>query len=332
MDTKMKKKIVVTGGSGLIGMEVCRQLQARGYEVYLFDLGEQIERVRRYIPEGVRIIYGSILDMSSLRDTFVDCEIVIHLAALLGVHRSENQKLRCLEINIDGTKNVFECAVQRRVKKVVFASSSEIYGEPHENPITEETMPQAKSVYAITKLAGEELCKAYAQTYSIDYTILRYFNCYGPYQTAQFVIPRFMHNIINGQPPVIYGDGKQIRSYTYVSDTARATILAALSDKANSQILNVGNGEKPISLVDLCDLAIKIAGKENSVSPKLLNDFEGTDRKKEREIYERYCDAGKLKNLLDWRPEISLEEGIRKTLEKGVTFVNWMNYYDDFGH
>jgi len=325
----MGKKIVVTGGAGLIGLEVCKQLNEIGHDVYLFDLGEQIERVRGVIPESVQLCCGSILDLSSLRYVLKGCDIVIHLAALLGVNRSERARLRCLEINIDGAKNVLDCVVQSGVRRIVFASSSEVYGEAIENPITERTMTQGKTLYAITKLAGEELCKAYAQLYPMEYTILRYFNCYGPYQTAQFVISKFIKNVMNGHPPKIYGDGKQIRSYTYVSDTARATVLAALSEKTNSEIYNVGSGDHPISLIDLAELVIKMADRNGSMAPQILNGFHGADRLEEREIYARYCDSRKIAMLLDWTPQVSIEEGLKKVIDNGIIFDGWVNIYDE---
>jgi len=300
-----------------------------GHEVHLFDLGEQIQRVRDAVPKNVKIYYGSVVDLSSLRSAMSGCDEVIHLAALLGVKRSEKDKLRCLEINIDGTKNVLDCAVQHRVGKIVFASSSEVYGEPLENPITEDSITQGKTVYAVTKLAGEELCKAYAQKYPIEYTILRYFNCYGPYQTAQFVIAKFIRNVMQGAPPIIQGDGTQVRSYTYVTDTARATAAAALSDQTNGQILNIGNGDNPISLTDLARLIIRIGGKEGELQVQYHRNFENCDRKVEREIFQRYCSSKKAQELLSWRPEVSMEEGVRKVFEAGVIFDRWENLYDE---
>jgi UDP-glucose 4-epimerase len=327
-DIKMKK-IVVTGGAGLIGIEVCKQLIGRGYKVCLFDLGEQIERVRSVLPKEVMLYYGSVLDCSGLRQALRNCEIIIHLAAILGVHRSEKYRLQCIEINIEGTKNVLDCAVQCGVKKIVFASSSEVYGEPFENPITEETITQGKTLYAITKLAGEELCKAYAQLYPIKFTVLRYFNCYGQCQTAQFVISKFIRNVMSDLPPKIYGDGKQIRSYTYVSDTANATILAAFSKKTNSEIINVGNGDQPISLINLAELIIKLSGKSDKITPATLNDFNGADRHECREIFSRYCNATKVKKLLNWTPRVSLEEGLKDVINTGIIFEGWVNVYDE---
>jgi UDP-glucose 4-epimerase len=324
-----RKSIIVTGGAGLIGLEVCRQLSLMGHEVRLFDLGEQIQRTREAIPDGVKIFYGSIVDLSSMRSAMINCDIVIHLAALLGVKRSEQDKLRCIEINIDGTKNVLDCAVQHSVKKIVFASSSEVYGEPLQNPITEESITQGKTVYAVTKLAGEELCKAYAQKYPINYTILRYFNCYGPYQTAQFVISKFIKTVMDDQRPIIHGDGKQVRSYTYVSDTARATIMSALSERANSEIINIGNGDQPVSLIDLAHAIIDIAGKKSRLQPEFRTDFNNCDRSREREIYVRFCNTQKAKDILGWQAEVSLQQGLKNVMETGVIFDRWENLYDE---
>jgi UDP-glucose 4-epimerase len=323
------KRILVTGGAGLIGIEVCRQLAEQGHEVRLFDLGEQILRVKHAIGPDIKMFFGSILDLSSLRTAMSDCEIVIHLAALLGVKRSENERLHCIDINIIGTKNVLDIAVQQRIKKIVFASSSEVYGEPLEIPLTEQSLTQGKTVYAVTKLAGEELCRAYAQIFPINYTILRYFNCYGPYQVAQFVIMKFIRNVMNDKPPIIFGDGEQIRSYTYVSDTAKATIMAALSPQTNGEHINIGNGDFPISLRNLAQMVIRIGGKEGLLLPEYRMDFNDSDRNKEREIYKRYCQAEKAKRLLGWRAEIPLEEGIKRVFESGVIFDRWENLYDE---
>jgi len=323
MKTKIKN-ILVTGGAGCIGLQVCKDLIERGFVVRLFDLPEQVARVKQHIPSKVKIEYGSILDCSSLRDAMVNCDAVIHLAAYLGVKRTETNKLRCLEININGTKNVLDCAVQHGVKKIIFASSSEVYGEPIENPITEESITQGKTVYAITKLAGEELCKAYTQRYpQLSHTILRYFNTYGPSQIAQFVIPKFIRNTMANKPPIIYGDGQQLRGYCYASDTAWATIEALLSNETNGEVFNVGNSDTLSSLIDLAETVIDVCGKKDTLQMKLEGNFANTDRDEEREIYKRYCDATKIKNLLGFVPKVSLEEGIKNVVEAGSPSPQW---------
>lgn len=317
------KKILITGGGGMIGLEVSKQLASLGYHVNLLDLREQIKRVQPYLDPSINIFFGSILDVSSLRPAMEGCDIVFHLGAMLGVSRTELDKLRCLDVNIGGTKNVLDCAVQQNVSKIVFASSSEVYGEPQNNPISEEFITQGKTVYAISKLAGEELCKAYAQQFQIDFTILRYFNCYGPFQTAQFVIPLFIYRVLNDLPPIINGDGNQVRSYTYVSDTAKATILSAFNDKTNGEVLNIGHGGNPVSLNDLADLVINICSKKRKIVPEYRQNFKNADRIKDREIFKRFCDSSKAQKLLGWKPEISISQGIKSIIDVNVLFESW---------
>jgi UDP-glucose 4-epimerase len=319
----MKAPVLVTGGAGCIGIQVCRELDRRGIEVHLLDLGEQIARVRKALPEKARVFYGSILDISSIREAMDGCGAVIHLAALLGVRRTEVNRLRCLEINVDGTKRVLDCAIQHRIKRLVFASSSEVYGEPIDNPITEDTITQGKTVYAVSKLAGEELCIGYAQRYpEFEHVILRFFNAYGPYQAAQFVLPKFIQNAMTGKPIVINGSGDQIRSYCYAEDTARGVVEALLRPEAVGQVINLGNSDRPISLKQLADLVVKASGNP-SVEIKYAADFQGTDRHASREIHRRYCSGEKAKQLLGFESRVSLEEGIRRIIEMNSIFEKW---------
>ncbi len=318
------KSILVTGGAGCIGMQVCAELRRRGAKVRLFDLPEQISRVREFIPEDVDIYYGSILDMSSLRDGMAGCDAVIHLAAYLGVMRTETNRLRCLDINMTGTRNVLDCAVQHRVEKIVFASSSEVYGEPVENPVRETTLTQGKTVYAVSKLAGEELCKAYSQRYPhLKHTVLRYFNAYGPYQITQFVIPKFVYNVQHDRPPIIYGTGEQMRSFCYSSDTARGTVDALYKPEADGQTINIGNSESLVSLKDLAKLVIEVGGKEGKIEAVINTEFSKTDREESREIHRRYCDTSLALNLLDFRPRVSLRDGIANVFSEGRLFDRW---------
>jgi len=318
------EKVLVTGGAGCIGMPVCNGLLKRGVEVVLFDLYEQINVVKDQINDKIEIFYGSILDESSLREAIRGCDGVIHLAAYLGVRRTEINSLRCLDININGTKKVLDAAIHAGTQKIIFASSSEVYGEPLKNPIREEDITQGKSVYAVSKLAGEELVKAYhAEFETLNFTVLRYFNTYGPYQIAQFVIPKFIRNVLNDKPPVIYGDGRQERSYNFSEDTARGTVDALFSQEANNTTMNIGNSNALISLKDLGDLVIKICGKQDDMKINIKNTFENTDRDESREIFQRYCSTDKAKAVIDYESQISLEEGIKKIIEVGVLQPKW---------
>jgi UDP-glucose 4-epimerase len=324
-------KVLVTGGAGCIGLPVCKELIRRGTKVVLFDLYEQINLIQEQINDKIDLFYGSILDESSLREAIRGCDGVIHLAAYLGVRRTELNSLRCLDININGTKKVLDVSINAGINKFVFASSSEVYGEPLKNPICEDDMTQGKTVYAVSKMAGEELIKAYHKEFKkMDFTILRYFNTYGPNQIAQFVIPKFIRNVLNDMSPVIYGNGKQVRSYSFSDDTARGTVDALFSHNADNMIINIGNSNDLISLIDLGELVIKLCGKQHMLKINIKNDFKETDRSGDREIYQRYCSTEKAKHLLGYDPKISLEEGINKVIKAGILLPKWATSERDY--
>jgi len=310
------KNILITGGAGMIGFELAKQL-SRKNKVVVFDLPEKIKKIKT-IKKNKNILFfpGSILEKSAIYNACNNIETVFHLGAMLGVQNTENDKLKCIEVNVEGTKNVLDASIITKVKKIIFASSSEVYGEPKENPITEKTTTQGKTVYGISKLLGEELCKAYHQKFGINYTILRYFNCYGPRQEKQFVITNFINNVKNNKSPKINGSGKQIRSYTYVSDTARATAGCLDNPKTNNMTLNIGNGKEPINLIDLATLIIKSINKDKILRPTIIKNFKGTDRKKNREIYFRYCDSSLAQRILKWKPKIKINEGIKMIINE----------------
>ena len=319
------KKVVVTGGAGCIGLPLSRELADRGVEVVLFDLHEQISVVKSYIDKRVETFSGSILDSSAIREAMIGCDAVVHLAAHLGVKRTEVNKLRCLDINIDGTRKVLEASITNGdIKKFIFASSSEVYGEPLKNPISENDTTQGKTIYAVSKLAGEEYVKAYNHEFPhLEYTILRYFNTYGPHQIVQFVITRFIHNVISGKAPVVFGDGLQTRSFNFSEDTARGTADALFMKSSDKKVMNIGNSKEPINLVDLANLVIRLCGKEKEIEVDIRNTFDKTDRVSDREIHQRYCDTSLAEDLIGYIPRVSLEEGIKKIIEHGVFQTNW---------
>jgi UDP-glucose 4-epimerase len=294
--------------------------------VVAFDLPEQLGRVGTMLPEGVTGVAGTILDRGALARVMGGCDAVVHLAARLGVRRTERDRLGCLEVNIDGTAHVLEAAVSAGVRRVVFASSSEVYGEPLHNPITEADLTQGKTVYAVSKLAGEELCHAYAQRHGVETVVLRYFNCYGPGQVAQFVVPRWVWEVEHGRRPIVNGDGSQVRSYTYVDDTAGATALAVEAAEVAGRTLNVSNGGEPISLLALADRVIAASGRAGEVTADVRVDFAGTDRVAEREIDRRYCHGELAQRVLGWRPAVSLEAGLGRmvaAMRAGELWEDW---------
>lgn len=326
-------KVMVTGGAGCIGLATCRELVERGHDVYLFDLPEQITRVEEAISDDVKACYGSILDRSSIRQVVKGCDAIVHLAAYLGVARTEANRLRTLEINIEGTKNLLDLGAQHDVTRFLFASSSEVYGEPHQNPVTEETSLNGETVYAVSKMAGEELCRAYAQEHDdFEHVILRFFNTYGLHQVAQFVIPRFIWRVLHDEPPLVHGDGSQVRSYCYADDTARAVGTALEAEVATGEAFNIGNGNETVTLLELAERVIRIAGKENELKPEVLDSFRGSDRDEDREIQHRICDSSKAEELLNWRSEVSLDEGLGRLIATEAVFPQWETPVPDDFH
>jgi UDP-glucose 4-epimerase len=313
-------KILVTGGMGFIGSSLVRQLVAYSQEHSLNLEIRTMDIMRPEIP-AVQCLQGSVLDITDLSKAARDCDYIVHLAALLGVRNSETRRLDCLNINIMGTLNVLNAAIQDRVKKIVFASSSEVYGDQQIFPIKETNPVNPKSVYAVSKLAGEEYVRAYGLRYGIKYSILRFFNVYGPGQVGEFVVPRFVMAVQNGEPPAIYGDGQQKRAFCYVDDVANGIVKALFSDKANGETINLGNNTEVYSILEVAQKAIKASGR-SGLEPRFTPAAD-SDRTPEREVYERVPDISKAQQLLGFSPTSSLDTGLQKMFDYGAVVPTW---------
>lgn len=325
----MSKRVLVTGGAGFIGRESVRKLVTAGYDVVCFDLAEQINRHRPYLDKlaalgKLTLVPGSLLDRNAVRTAVDGAEVVLHLAAMLGVKKTEDNKLSCIEININGTDNVLNAAVSHGVKKFIFASSSEVYGEPNHNPIRETDDTKGKTVYAVTKMAGEELVKGYNQRYpSMNYTIVRFFNTYGEGQVAQFVLCKFVREVIEGRNPVVYGDGNQVRSYGHVDDVTEGVKRIIENPISNGKVYNLGNSTQVMTLTELAQRVIDLVAPAKGLRVEVLNGFTGADRIPEREIHIRYCDTSHAKADLGYEPHITVDEGIRRIAAQEVIHSDW---------
>ena len=298
----------------MIGLATAKILLEKDFDVHIFDLAEQILRVKTKIPKKIKIHYGSILDYNVLKKSIYKCDIVFHFAAMLGVANTESDKFSCLNINTNGTYNALRASVENKAKRFIFASSSEVYGEPTKNPISETQTTQGKTIYGITKLMGEQQCIAFKEKFDLDYTILRFFNTYGPGQRNNFAITKFISLAKQNSMIILNGNGTQLRSYMYVSDAANAAIKASTSNKCKNQILNIGNGNENVSLINLIKLISKTLGVKAHF--RLDKKFLNTDRTINREIFKRYCSSKKAQKLLKWKPKIKLIEGIKLTSDE----------------
>ena len=292
----MLLRIGITGGSGFIGTNVANALKAK-YEVVIFD---------RHKPkiEDIEFIKGDIID-DSIKKAFEDCDVVIHLAAAVGVKITEEDPILTLNTNILGTKNVLEACKSNNVKKIILASSSEVYGEPLKTPIEESDPAIPITGYGVSKIAAEEYVKAYAVSFGLKYTVLRFFNVYGPGQSKDFVIPEFVNNASKNNPILIHGSGSQIRSFCHISDISKGVSLSI--EKGDNEIINIGNANEPITI---SELAKKIIGITNSKSSIQFVPFTDSNRRRQKEIINRIPSIKKAERILSYKPEISLNDGI----------------------
>ncbi len=272
----------------------------------------------------MRLEGGTILDRTGVAAAMEGADAVFHLAAMLGVRRTEANRLRCLEINFQGTDNVLEGCVRNRVGRVIVASSSEVYGEPSRNPVRETDEVKGKTVYAVSKLGAEELVKGYGQLFPwLQYTIARIFNTYGEGQVAQFVIAKFVKRVLEGRNPVVYGDGAQRRSYAHVDDIADGLVSILRNEKAHGKTYNLGNSSELYSLRDLAQKVIDVLAPRSNLTVEVKGDFDGTDRSEGREVFSRYCDTTLAHQDLGFSPKITVEEGIRRIAESKVVHADW---------
>jgi UDP-glucose 4-epimerase len=302
-------RVLVTGGAGFIGSNLVRGLLERGDEVRVLD---NFSTGLRGNLDGVdvEIVEGELRSYERVHNAVRGTEIVYHLGALGSVPRSVQDPLTSSAVNVEGTLNVLLAARDEGVRRVVFASSSSVYGGAAQLPAQESAAVDPISPYGVAKLAAERYCVSFSRVYqSFETVVLRYFNVFGPRQNprSQYAaaVALFISAIAEGRPIEIFGDGEQSRDFTYVGNVVDATIRAASADRASGEIVNVAAGA-PASVNQVADTIGAILGRPV--------------RKEHREpragdIRDSWADLGKAERLLGYRPRIHLEEGLRRTIE-----------------
>ena len=303
-------KIVVTGGAGFIGSTIVKKLSENSNEIIVLDdlSAGKYDNIKELDTTGkIKFVKGTVTDLELLNQVFKDIDYVFHHAAIASVPKSVEDPEKTNNVNLNGTLNVLISSRKNNIKKVIFASSSSIYGETTTMPIKEGLNPHPLSPYAVTKLASEYYCSAFTEVYGIPTVALRYFNVYGPKQDPcseyAAVIPIFIRRALEDKNPVIYGDGEQIRDFIFVNDVVRANILAAES-KATG-IFNIASGKR-ITINDLASLIIKLCGKKLDITH--ANARSG-------DIKLSLADISKAKEKLGYIPRFNLEDGLNETLE-----------------
>jgi len=283
------KKIGITGGSGFIGHQITSLLLEKNYKIKSCDLHKPKKNFLK--NKNYKFKKINLFDKKKLENFFSDVDCVIHLAASLGVLNTEKNPLECLDVNILGTKAVLDVVRKNKIKKIIFSSSSEVYGDQEKFPIKESSEFKIKSNYALSKITSEFFVKSYSKKFGFNYNIVRFFNVYGINQKTNFVMSKFVDQALKSTKLSVYGNGKQVRSFCNVEDAARGLLLVMKKGKKN-EIYNIGNNDEPISMLNL---AKKIKKLSNSKSKIIKIDFKNSDRSKDREIFKRYPDLAKIK-------------------------------------
>lgn len=305
-------RALVTGGAGFIGSHVVDRLISNNVETRVLVSGFRSQKHHVIVNKSATIIKGDLRDYNPLVDATKDIDVVFHLGGVFS-HYVEKYPEMAIDVNIKGTLNLKKACVLNGVKRIIFASSSFVYGDTLQGsefpwlPVDEDSPTNPKDLLGVTKLTGEKILQA-SHPDRIDYTILRLFNVYGPRQYSDelytSVLSTWIKRAIDGKPLEIHDDGSQSLDFIYVEDVADAFILA-MDERAKNQIFNVGSG-RAISMNHLAMLVNNLTGNE---SPPFYN------RSHPMFLKHVQADISKIKSILGWYPKVGLEEGLRKTIE-----------------
>jgi UDP-glucose 4-epimerase len=299
-------KVLVTGGGGFIGSNLARALVDRGDDVCILDNFSTGNRANlAELTGNVEVVEGELRSYERVHAATRGVEVVFHQGALPSVPRSVQDPLTTSAVNVEGTLNVLLAARDEGVRRIVFASSSSVYGNSGELPRVETANPDPISPYGVSKLAAERYCVSFSRVYELETVALRYFNVFGPNQdpTSQYsaVIPRFVTAIAGGRPVPIYGDGDQRRDFTYVDNVIEANLLAAEAERANGAVLNIATG-RSTSVNQLAEVIGRLLDRpvEREAHPPRPGD-----------VRDSWADIDRAQKVLGWEPRVSLEAGLR---------------------
>ncbi len=308
-------KYLVTGGAGFIGSHIVEDLLKKGDLVVVLDNFSSGKEENLFFAHDAglnaqyELIRGDIRDYETCKKACVGVDYVLHQAALRSVPKSMERPHEYNEVNIDGTVNMLKAAKEAKVKRLVLASSSSVYGDTEQFPEKETAYPLLISPYALTKLAGELYCRIFTENFGLETVSLRYFNVFGPRQALDdeyaVVIPKFITCILNDEQPPIFGNGKQSRDFTFVKNVVQANLLAATTAGVSDEVFNVACGSDTTVLKLVEDLN-KIAQK--AIEPELLPIRKG-------DVFKTLADTSKITSKLGFNPEFTFEQGLKITYD-----------------
>jgi NAD dependent epimerase/dehydratase len=308
-------KLLITGAGGFIGSHVTELLLQSGHSVRALvrynsrgswgHLSALPDRLRRRLE----VRFGDVADPFLVRDLVQGCDTVLHLAALIGIPYSYAAPASYVATNVTGTLNILEACRQAKVRRVVVTSTSEVYGTALYTPIDEKHPLQGQSPYSATKIAADKLAEAYFRSFDLPVVTLRPFNTYGPRQSARAVIPTVLTQALSGAREIELGNLKAKRDLTYVTDTARAFLIAAETKGIEGEVIHFGQ-RSAVSIEDLAAKCLRAVGSKAkiiSVKQRL--------RPEKSEVGLLLCNPARARKLLGWKPEVTLDEGLKRTAE-----------------
>ncbi len=313
-----KDKILITGATGFIGSHLCELALKKGYNIVAFDR-YNINNDPGWLSEikskkNLNLILGDIRDYDSVFKAMKGCKSVIHLAALVGIPYSYVSPLAYLKTNLEGTYNVLESAKNLRLKNIVITSTSEVYGSAKYLPMDEVHSVNSQSPYAASKASADQLSLSYFKSFNLPIKIIRPFNTYGPRQSNRAIIPSIINQCLkNKNKKIILGNTQPTRDFSYVEDTCEAFLKVLNNKRLFGQVVNVGANSN-ISIKDLAKRIFKIMKIDYSIKSSNLK-----KRPKSSEVDNLKCDNKKIKKNTNWKPKVSLEQGLKKTIE-------WIKY------
>jgi UDP-glucose 4-epimerase len=310
--------VLVTGGAGFIGGHLAEAFLDDGHDVTVLDnlepfyaegIKQHTLEIHREIADGRDVVYrfceGDVRDQETVEELVADADVVVHQAAQAGVRESVDNPRKVTDINVDGTVNLLEASKDADVDRVILASSSSVYGKPKSLPYEEDHPTEPVSPYGVTKLTQEHMARVYTELHGLPTVCLRYFTVYGPRMRPNMAISNFVSRCVNGEPPVIYGDGEQTRDFTYVGDVVDANRTLLTDDSADGDVLNIGSSDN-ISIQELAEVV------RDQVAPGLEIEYESA---READAEHTHASVKKAGEMIGYEPSRTITEGVGEFIE-----------------
>jgi len=305
--------ILVTGGAGFIGSHLVDRLMREGYEITVLDnlSTGKIENVQHHLDNPrFNVIKGDVQNSRHVNRAIEDVDTIFHLAAFVNVPRSMENPMLANNVNVRGTLNLLRASLKRDMAQFVYVSTCAVYGEACYLPISEDHPTDPLSPYGISKLAAEQYCRVFNRTFDLKTVCLRCFNVYGPRQFRGpygAAIAHFISRLKENEPPIIYGNGEQIRDFLHVEDAVEACMLSLSTENCTGQVINIGTGMKT-TINQLVNLLTKIMRKDH-ITPVYAES-------RKVDIKHSYAEISKAQKMLGFKPKVTLEKGLRRLLDE----------------